>query len=129
MSEKSEFGSIGWIDLTCENADQIRDFYSAVVGWDHAPVEMGDYDDYCMMTKDSDVPLTGICHKRGVNADLPGQWIIYITVADLAKSLKKCIALGGEALTEPRYTEGQGGYCVIQDPAGAVFALFQSEEV
>jgi len=29
---KNEIGSISWIDLTVENADQIREFYQDVVG-------------------------------------------------------------------------------------------------
>ena len=28
-------------------------------------------------------PVSGICHARGSNADLPPVWLIYITVADL----------------------------------------------
>ena len=50
MSEQDnpEIGMIGWTDLTVENADEVRDFYQAVVGWTPAPVKMGDYNDYCM---------------------------------------------------------------------------------
>jgi hypothetical protein len=127
MTNKPDYGSIGWIDLTCDNADEVRDFYSAVIGWEAASVEMGDYEDYCMMQEDSDNPLTGICHKRGENAEIPTQWLIYITVEDLMKSVAKCLELGGKTLTEPRFTDGQGGFCVIQDPAGAVCALYQPE--
>ncbi len=35
MSEKSnpKVGSITWFDLTVENAKEIKEFYSNVVGW------------------------------------------------------------------------------------------------
>ena len=31
--EKPPAGTIGWIDMAVENADQIRGFYESVVGW------------------------------------------------------------------------------------------------
>lgn len=34
-------GSIGWLDLTVDDAPGLRDFYSAVVGWTPAEVPMG----------------------------------------------------------------------------------------
>ena len=126
MSEnKPAVGSISWFDLTVENADQVRDFYREVVGWDHAPVDMGDYSDYCMNRPDDGQTVAGICHARGANADIPPTWMMYITVADLDASLEKCLALGGQQLSEIR--SGGGRFVVIRDPAGAVAALFEQE--
>lgn len=127
MSETTTppIGSIGWIDLTVENAEQIRDFYRDVTGWNFTALAMGDYSDYCMDQPADGKSVTGICHKRGNNAVLPSQWLIYITVADLAQSMARCIAGGGTILTEVRGSGAQGRYCVIQDPAGAVAALFE----
>ena len=70
-------------------------------------------------------PTAGVCHARGVNADLPAQWLVYITVADIEASLAKCVELGGKAIREVRDLGEHGRYCVIQDPAGAVAALVQ----
>ena len=120
-----QIGSIGWIDLTVENADQLRDFYQSVTGWVPAPLEMGGYNDYCMNQPADGKSIAGICHARGGNAALPAQWLIYITVADLDQSLARCHEGGGKVLSEPRNYGGQGRYCVIQDPAGAVAALFE----
>ena len=71
--------------------------------------------------------LPGVCHARGGNAVLPPQWLIYITVADLDRSMAECERLGGRALTSIR-SYGGGRYCVIEDPAGAVCALYQSPD-
>ena len=67
-----DLGTIGWRDLTVENAVQIRDFYSDVVGWQHSPVAMGDYDDFNMLAGNGET-VAGICHARGGNAGLPAQ--------------------------------------------------------
>ncbi|HEX7182825.1 MAG TPA: VOC family protein [Thermoanaerobaculia bacterium] len=127
MSEtgKPEIGSIGWVDLTVENADKVRDFYKEVVGWGTTPVGMGEYSDYCMDEPGSGKSVAGVCHARGTNAGLPPQWLIYITVEDLDRSITRCTDLGGKVIAGPKGMGPQGRYCVIQDPAGAVAALFE----
>jgi hypothetical protein len=126
--KKPEIGSIAWTDLTVENAETVRDFYSEVVGWKPSPVSMGDYSDFNMNAPESENPAAGICHARGSNADLPAQWMIYIIVPDIEKSTSRRQELGGKLLTPIKNMGGQGRYCVIQDPAGAVAALYEVEQ-
>jgi predicted enzyme related to lactoylglutathione lyase len=121
---KPEIGAITWTDLTVDNAEGIKNFYSKVVGWNFALVSMGDYNDFTMNTSESGKTIAGICHARGVNADLPSQWLIYITVANVETSAEQCLALGGKIIIAPKAMGGYGKFCVIQDPAGPVAALF-----
>jgi predicted enzyme related to lactoylglutathione lyase len=125
MSDKLEVGAIGWIDLTVLNAKQVRDFYSGVIGWKPEEVPMGDYSDYNMTSPESGTPSAGICHKRGVNANLPSQWMAYFIVADMKESLTKVSKLGGKIIIEPKTMGEHGSIAVIEDPAGAVCALFE----
>lgn len=118
-------GSISWTDLTVPNAVAVRDFYAAVAGWAAAPVDMGGYEDFCMMRAGAEMPVAGICHARGENAALPPQWLVYITVADLDAALRACTANGGRIVT-PGREMGGGRMAVIADPAGAVAALYQA---
>jgi predicted enzyme related to lactoylglutathione lyase len=120
---KTAPGSVIWVDLTVPDAGAIRDFYSAVVGWRPQGLDMGGYDDFNMIPPDGDAPAAGICHARGENADLPPQWLVYITVADLDESVKRCLELGGQVIAGPRLMNG-AGFCVIRDPAGAAAALY-----
>ena len=120
-----EVGTIGWTDLTVEDAERIRDFYARVVGWSPSPVAMEGYDDFNMNTPSGGQPTAGICHARGPNADLPPQWMIYIVVEDVDRSVARCTELGGRVVTGPRGSASTGRTCVIQDPAGAVAALYQ----
>lgn len=127
MSEapKPQVGSVGWKDLTVENAERVRDFYAGVAGWTHQPIDMGGYEDYVMLPPGGGEPIGGICHKRGSNASQPSQWLLYIVVADLSEAMQRCRALGGEVLSEPR-PAGNGSFCVVRDPGGAVCGLYQS---
>lgn len=117
-------GQIGWIDLTVPDAGAISDFCQNVTDWTPAPVSMGDYQDYCMNGDGKTV--AGICHTRGDNASLPPAGMVYIVVADLATASQRCRARGGKLLGSSG-TAGDGSrFRVIQDPAGAVAALYQA---
>lgn len=121
----SKPGTILWTDLTVPNAEQVRDFYSQVVGWKPAPVAMGDYEDFNMLPPGSETPSAGICHARGMNADMPPLWMVYFVVADIEPALTACQRLGGRLLAGPKGDPG-GRFAVIQDPAGAVAALVET---
>ena len=120
----SEVGKIGWIDMTVGDADRVRDFYKAVVGWETDDVSMGDYSDYVMKMPVSGDGVAGVCHARGTNADLPPGWLIYIVVEDVEQSAAACSANGGKIVVDPRGLAG-GRFCVIEDPGGSVAALYQ----
>jgi hypothetical protein len=122
MSSTPRPGTVSWQDLTVPDADRLRDFYAAVVGWEPEPLSMGGYADFVMNADGGSV--AGICHARGTNAGLPPVWLIYITVEDLDHSLDECQRLGGSLVSAPR-SYGGGRYCVIKDPAGAICALYQ----
>lgn len=128
MSETREpdVGTVAWTDLTVEDAEGVRRFYEAVVGWTSEPVDMGGYRDFNMTTPEGGRTVAGICHARGGNADLPARWLVYLVVDDLDASIERCRELGGEVVAPPRGDAASGRFCVIRDPAGAVAALFQA---
>ncbi len=119
-------GTIGWIDLTIPNAEEVKDFYAEVIGWKPEPVSMGDYNDFNMTI--NGVPKTGVCHKKGGNAHIPSQWMIYINVADIEASSEAVKKRGGKLLSEVSAMKGYGKFCVIEDPAGATCTLFEPEQ-
>jgi uncharacterized protein len=124
----NKIGTVGWMDLTVDDASSVRDFYAAVVGWQPQEISVGDYADYCMApprgNRVDNPPVAGICHRRGANADVPPVWLVYVIVADIAASLQQVEARGGKVLSQTRSSSG-GHYAIIEDPAGAVCALYQ----
>lgn len=125
MSDHQKPGSIGWIDLTVDDADGLKDFYAGVAGWESTGLSMGDYEDYCVGPPGED-PVAGICHARGANAGLPPQWLIYIVVADIEASVERCEALGGRIL-QPLRAAGHSRIAIVEDPSGAAFALYETQ--
>ena len=120
--DKQAVGSIIWADLTVPDAAEVKEFYSQVVGWAASPHDRGQYHDFDMATPDAGNIVTGICHAKGPNANIPAQWMIYILVEDVEESIRRCQALGGQVIDGP-HAVGESRFCVIQDPAGAVAAL------
>jgi predicted enzyme related to lactoylglutathione lyase len=123
-SEDFKPGLITWKDLTVQNAEEVRDFYQAVVGWEYQGDDMEGCEDYSMVAPSTGEVVAAVCHARGKNANVPPQWLVYITVEDVDASAAKCVELGGNILDGPREMGG-GRFCVIQDPAGAVCAIYR----
>ena len=121
--EQPRIGSIVWQDLTVPNAPEVRDFYCQVVGWTYTDHDMEEYNDFNINLPGTAETVAGIWHARGSNANIPPQWLVYISVADVAESARRCEELGGKVIDGPR-SMGGATFCVIQDPAGAVAALF-----
>lgn len=125
MTDPSQqLGKIGWMDLTVDNADEVKKFYEAVTGWESDAVDMGEYSDYCVKPPNAD-PVAGICHKRGANADVPSGWLIYINVDNLEQRIQTAEQLGGKIIVSPRKA-GSGRFAVIEDPAGNIAGLYQA---
>jgi hypothetical protein len=122
-------GAIAWCDLTVTDARALRDFYAAVAGWKPKALSMGTYSDYLMRKPGGGQAVAGVCHAQGVNADMPAQWLVYITVANLDAALRACARRGGEVVAGPKGMSGGSRYAVIRDPAGAVAALFEPAPV
>ncbi len=121
------FGVIAWVDLTVPNAEETKNFYEDVIGWKAEPVSMGEYNDFNMTSPETGDPMTGVCHAKGLNKDLPPNWMVYITVTNLSESLSKVEARGGRVIKPVTSMGEYGSYAVIEDPAGAVCALYEQK--
>ena len=133
-AQNRNLGQIVWTDLTVKNANEVKAFYEAVMGWRCDPVPVEDHEDYtAIATGSRPEPMgdgsmvAGICHALGPNRDMPPQWLIYVSVDNLDISLAKCSELGGKQVSSIR-TYGDDRYCAIQDPAGAVIGIYEKSK-
>jgi len=127
MRKENKIGQMAWMDLTVNNAEQVKDFYQSVIGWKTEKVAMadGEYNDFSMMLASGDDVVTGICHARGVNKDMLAAWLPYFVVADINDSVAQVEQQGGELMTQIK-AAGSDKFVVIKDPSGAVCALYQT---
>ena len=121
-ADNNSIGRVEWVDLSIGDAARSKDFYCKVIGWKSTDVEMGTYSDFNLNLPGSGETMAGICHARGMNANLPAQWLMYVRVVDVAASAAEAERQKGKVLDGPRRMGGSN-FCVIQDPDGAVMAL------
>lgn len=111
-------GRVSWVDLTVEDATTSRDFWAAVAGFDGIEaVSMGEYHDFALTSDGRE--RAGVCHRYGVNANLPPVWMVYFSVDDLEEALAEVAARGGTVV------ERRGQMAVVRGPQGAIAALYQ----
>lgn len=122
-----QIGSIGWVDLTVENATELKDFYAQIIGFESQGVSMGDYEDYTMSSPTDGQAKVGICHARGNNAHIPPVWMVYFYVKNIDESLTKLHRLGGQTIGDVQ-SMGKDRYVFIKDPQGIACALYQKFE-
>lgn len=123
---KYEHGTINWRDLTTNKADELREFYKEIAGWTSEDIAMKDgneqYNDYIMKDAKGNT-IAGICHSRGANMGIPPQWMMYISVENIDETIEKIVKLNGKLIKEHKSKDGSTFYAMLEDPAGAVFAL------
>jgi uncharacterized protein len=113
-------GALTWNELASPDMDASAQFYSELFGWKVTPLE------------DSPMPYMAIQNAAGANnggirpvmpPGTPPHWLVYFGTADIDATHAKASQLGGPSLAEPMDI-GMGHIAVVQDPQGAVFALF-----
>ena len=117
-------GRFLWHDLTVKDASKVSELYEKVTGWERQGFDMGGYNDYVMSPEEGEDPIAGICYARGSNKDIPPQWLMYVNVKNLDKSISAVERLGGKVIGDKRKMGDDGKYyCLIQDPAGAYMMI------
>jgi len=117
-------GKFCWVELNTTDVEAGKRFYGGLLGWDIAdmPMPSGSYG----MASVGGKSVAGIMaqapdqKKHGV----PPNWLSYVAVDDVDASARKAGELGAIVLVPPM-AMGPGKFSVLQDPTGAVFALWQ----
>ena len=110
-----------WNEALVADDDAAQAFYTAVFGWQDLPKDLGPMGTYHrQMLGDAQV---GGLMKNPMNG-APSCWLVYFHAADLAATTQKAKDLGATALVENEAVPDIGSFSMLQDPMGAVFALF-----
>ncbi|HEY0778036.1 MAG TPA: VOC family protein, partial [Gemmatirosa sp.] len=119
-------GEFTWFELGSLDADASVAFYTRLFGWTlHDTMPMGPDAAYRMFgagerTFFAIYPLVG---EMAAQATVPPQWLPYVRVADMARSLDAVRQGGGQVLAEPREIPGGDHVARCADPFGVQFAL------
>ncbi|HTX33162.1 MAG TPA: VOC family protein [Solirubrobacteraceae bacterium] len=114
-------GALSWNELHAEDLDAAEDFYGQLFGWSLERFPSDEIDYRIIKTADgrSNGGMSGT-----VVPDAPAHWLVYFGAESADSSVAKLGELGGTTLMEPMDLGPGLRIAVVQDPQGAVFALY-----
>jgi predicted enzyme related to lactoylglutathione lyase len=116
-------GLLSWNELASPDLDASAGFYTELFGWKVEPFEGMEMPYMTIQTKDG--------HGNGgirpaMPPGSPPHWLVYFGTDDIDTTLGKASELGATELVGSTDI-GIGKIAVLQDPQGAVFALFAGQ--
>src|ERR1700680_3048699 len=89
---------------------------------------MGDRKYTIFQIKGKDVCALYPINDQQKKMKVPPSWVPYISVKSVDATVKKAKAAGGKAISPPMDVGQMGRTAIIQDPTGAIFALWQANK-
>jgi uncharacterized protein len=118
-------GCMTWNELQSRDPESAAAFYAGLFGWETEPVKQNGSVVYVTI-KNAGHSNGGIMPMTEQHGDAPPHWLTYFTVHSCDAAASKVRELGGEVVAGP-LDLGAGRNAVVNDPQGAVFALFEGE--
>ena len=122
-------GTFSWVELATTDRQAGVAFYRALFGWEVRDAPIGPNEIYSMFQmrgKEVAAAYTLMADERKLG--VPSHWNLYVTVADADDAAKKAAGLGAKVLAHPFDVMDVGRMAVLQDPAGAVFCVWQAKK-
>jgi uncharacterized protein len=120
-------GTFCWFELGTSDSAAAKKFYTELFGWDFTDSPIGPGMVYTMLKQDGkDLGALYELMPEMKAQGIPPHWLSYVSVTSADESAAKAKAAGATVLKEPFDVMTVGRMAVIQDPTGAVFALWQA---
>jgi len=119
-------GAFCWPELATRDLKAAQAFYGDLLGWQakEIPTSMGTY----VIFSSGERQAAGLCAQSDEQRQqgVPSNWLSYVSVANADVTAAKAKALGAQILMGPFDVMEEGRMALIQDPAGAMFAIWQA---
>jgi predicted enzyme related to lactoylglutathione lyase len=120
----SPSGTFCWADLNTPDPEAASQFYAGVFGWEFFTGQT-DTTGY-LHIKCGETIIGGIPPALLSPPGTPAHWMLYFAAHDVEALTAKANSLGGKTLMPAMDVPNTGKFSIVQDPQGAVFALFQA---
>jgi len=119
-----ERGMPCWLDLASPDVEASKAFYTRLFGWGY-DVSSPQYGPYHTALVDGRSAAGLFQVGEEERSEVQMTWRVFLCADDTAAMVRSANDLGGSTITSPREVPRQGYYAVLQDPAGAVFGLWE----
>jgi hypothetical protein len=117
-------GNFCWVELGTTDQSGAKAFYAALFGWDAADQPSGPDQIYTMFKK-AGRDAAAAYRLRPEQKGVPSHWQVYVRVASADETTAKAKDLGATVLAPPFDVFDAGRMALLQDPTGAVFAIWE----
>jgi len=119
-------GKIVWHDLLTDTPADTKAFYGELFEWSFEPLDVIGAN-YTLIRHQGRL-IGGMVDQNQLpnEADI-SQWVVVLSVGDVAAASRAVAGAGGTVLTPPTSLGGRGTISVVADPDGAVFAMLQTD--
>jgi len=120
-------GRFVWHELLTTDPKAAGAFFSKIIGWKTQP--WGNDQSYTLFVAGGR-QLAGLMAQpeEAKKMGAPPSWMTYIATNDVDDTARLASSLGAKVLKAPEDIPGAGRYAVLQDPQGAVFGLYKSNQ-
>jgi predicted enzyme related to lactoylglutathione lyase len=109
-------------ELSTDDVAAAKKFYRGLFAWKLKDTKMGPGMVYTLI--DAGKGVGGGMMKKPM-PDAPTQWLSYVEVASVAKTIAKAKKLGARICVESQSVMGMGTLGIFIDPAGAMLGLWE----
>lgn len=121
-------GVFNWVDLMTTDPKAAQAFYGELLGWTFMDVPMPNGELYAIAQKEGRDVAAILAEPAELLAQgIPPHWQSYLNAPDLEETVAACLAHGGTVCMEPHEVMDVGRMATIQDPTGAVVALWEAK--
>lgn len=113
-------GAMCWNELYTRDLEQAKIFFSKLLGWTYETDEKSGY----VTIHNNDRMNGGMFTMTPEMSQMPPMWMVYFTVQDLAESVAKVKAMGGQVYMEAKEI-AVGKIATVADPTGAGMILIE----
>jgi predicted enzyme related to lactoylglutathione lyase len=124
-------GRFVWHELMTTDMKSAGAFYSKIIGWktQHWGKDLSGGGEYTLFVSGKRqlaglMALPDDAKKMG----MPPNWFTYIGTTDVDETARLAASLGATVLRAPQDIPDTGRFAVVQDPQGATFGIFKSNQ-
>ena len=120
-------GTFSWPELATSDQSGGKKFYMALFGWTAQDNDMGENGTYTILRKDGK-DVGGLYTLTKDQPGVPPNWMSYVAVDSADQTAARAKELGGQVHAGPFDVAELGRMAVMQDPTGAMFAIWEAKQ-
>jgi predicted enzyme related to lactoylglutathione lyase len=122
-------GTFCWAELRTPDPVAARKFYGPLLNWEFQEFDIGGGEKYHMgFLREKSAGAMAKLGEHLKKMGVPPHWGIYMAVDSADVMTKKVATVGGKVLEGPFDVMDVGRMSLVQDPAGAVFMLWEAKK-